>query len=350
MGDYEVKHNSLTSSGVPTMHAGKNSVRIKHKEFLTDITGSTGFENRLYTINPGSSETFPWLSNIACMFQSYKIHGMCFVFNSTSADALNSVNTALGTVIMATQYNVALPAFVNKPEMEQYEFTCTTKPSQSLTHCIECDPSLQVMPHLFTRTGVLPSGQDYQFYDWGEFQLATVGMQAAATIGELWVTYDIEFFKPRIAAGGAWPGDFMRVTNGTPSNAFPLGTLLVAPTGNLPVTVNGTTITFDSSISAGRYRITVVWQGTVNAAFTAPSRTLSNCTLSNYFTTNTASEFTIPLGGATTNRAAYEGVVTINGYSPNGSTITFGAAGSLPTGTNTVDICIDAIPLSDDSF
>ena len=54
-----------------------------------------------YLINAANPKTFPWLSQIAANYEQYDIEGMVF-----SADALNSTKTALGTVMMATQYDV----------------------------------------------------------------------------------------------------------------------------------------------------------------------------------------------------------------------------------------------------
>lgn len=357
MGDYEVKSNSLLEgNGVPKVHATKRGVSISHREFLGDITGSSSFTSRTYPINPGSSVTFPWLSNIAEMFQTYRIKGMIFEFNSTSADALNSVNTALGTVIMSTQYNVALPPLVNKAEMEQYEYTVSGRPSRNLTHCIECDPSLQVMEHLFTRTGALPAGQDYQFYDWGNFQLATVGMQAAAVIGELWVSYEVEFLKPRIASGGCWPGDFTRISNGPYNQASNvLGDVQTNPVGNLGVTIGSTPTGFNrivlpAEISAGRFLLTVRWKGNVAAALAYPVVTSSNITFQNNFQLGTAGQVSSPNSGATSNCTTYSAIFVVNGYSPTGSIIDFGSAGTLPATPTHVDIIIVALPLSDISF
>lgn len=357
MGDYEVKSNTLLEgNGVPKVHATKRGVSISHREFLGDITGSQTFTSRTYPINPGSSVTFPWLSNIAEMFQSYRIKGMIFEFNSTSADALNSVNTALGTVIMSTQYNVALPPLVNKAEMEQYEYTVSGRPSRNLTHCIECDPSLQVMEHLFTRTGALPAGQDYQFYDWGNFQLATVGMQAAAVIGELWVSYEVEFLKPRIASGGCWPGDFTRISNGPYTQSTNvLGDIQTTPVGNLGVTVESTGLGFNrillpAAISAGRFLLTIRWKGAISAGLANPSVTTSNITFQNNFQLGTQSQVFSPSSGAVTNAVTYNATFLVNGYSASGSIIDFGAAGVLPATPTHVDILIVALPLSDVSF
>ncbi len=357
MGDYEVKQNTLLEgNGVPKVHATRKGVVISHREFLGDITGSTAFTSRTYTLNPGSSNTFPWLSNIAGMFQSYKFKGLIFEFNSTSADALNSVNTALGTVILATQYNVALPQFVNKAEMEQYEYSVSGRPSRNLTHCVECDPSLQVMEHLFTRTGSIAAGQDYQFYDWGNFQIATVGMQAAATIGELWVSYEVEFLKPRIPSGGTWPGDFTRISNGPYTAANnPLGTLQTTPVGNLGVTIAaGATgwqrIQFPNRISAGRFHVTVTWIGAVAAAIVLPIPILSNLTLQNFLSLGAFGQYASPLDGVNSTRLIYEAIVTVNGYSDAGSYMDFPVIGTLPATPTSVDIVVIALPLSDSPF
>ncbi len=357
MGDYEVKHNTLLEgNGVPRVHAGKNSVTISHREFLGDITGSTGFSSRVFTLNPGSSVTFPWLSNIAGMFQSYRFKGLIFTFNSTSADALSSVNTALGSVIMSTQYNVALPTFLNKAEMEQYEYTVSGRPSKNLVHCVECDPHLQVMEHLFTRTGSLPVGQDYQFYDWGNFQFATVGMQAAATIGELWVSYEVEFLKPRIASGGTWPGDFTRIANG-PYDATDdvLGAIQTNPVGNLGVTVTAGAsgyqrIFFPSSITAGRFYVFVKWVGGVAAAIAHPTRTYSNCAPQLTWQLGAATESLTPPGGTNSTGYSYSAMVTIDGYSEGGSYIEFGTAGTLPATPASVDILVVGMPLTNSVF
>jgi hypothetical protein len=59
-----------------------------------------------------------------------------------------------------------------------------------------------MLTHLKTRDTAqsLPEGADKQFYDLGLFQLATQGMQnAVGTIGELWCSYEVEFFKPQIS-------------------------------------------------------------------------------------------------------------------------------------------------------
>lgn len=95
----------------------KKATLITHREYIGDIISSPtagAFSFNTYSINPGYVGTFPWLSNIAQNFESYKMHGLVFEYKTMSVDALNSVNTALGQVILSVQYDAANAPFTNK--------------------------------------------------------------------------------------------------------------------------------------------------------------------------------------------------------------------------------------------
>lgn len=199
-GDYKVSSNSLVLKGkVPAVFASDGrGTMIQHREYIGDVVGSTAFAVRAYPINAGMQDTFPWLSQIAANYEQYCVRGMIFEFKSTSANALNSTNTALGTVVMSTQYNSVNANFASKAQMENHEFSTSGKPSESFMHPIECARGETPISCLYTRVGTVPSGQDARLYDLGVMNIATVGMQAAAVIGELHVIYDIELLKPRL--------------------------------------------------------------------------------------------------------------------------------------------------------
>jgi hypothetical protein len=205
LGDYHVGGARTVNidSGPPQFASGRN-VRVAHREYLGDIIGSTLFTKTTYELNPGDAETFPWLSRIAPNFEEYKFHGLVFEFKSTSATALNSTNTALGTVVCATQYDSVEPGFNNKREMENHEFASSTMPYQSVLHGVETKPKYtSISTNLYVLSGPQPPDTDIRLYNLGKFTIATVGMQAACTIGELWVTYDVEFFKPQLLPSGS---------------------------------------------------------------------------------------------------------------------------------------------------
>lgn len=249
LGDYTVSGARAVDidCGPPQFSPGRN-VRVAHREYLGDITCAApgDFKTDTYTLNPGNVDTFPWLSNIAKNFEEYRFHGLVFEFKSTSANALNSTNTALGTVIMATQYDSVEETFSNKRDMENHEFASSTKPSQSVLHGVETKPKYtSISTNLYVLSGAQPADTDKRLYDLGKFTIATTGMQAQCVIGELWVTYDIEFYKPQLLAAIPNTTAYAHYYNATlagtlhdPFTGIDGGTI----TGMTPVTGSSTTL------------------------------------------------------------------------------------------------------------
>lgn len=204
-GDYTVKVNSLIKGSPPVTSSmsrdGKRGTRIVEREYIGDIfsgsllSGSTQFTNDNYPILPTNPTTFPWLSTIANLYDQWEPNGIVFEFVSTSSE-YNGVSQALGTVIMSTDYDVYDSPYPTKSQMENADYACSTKPSVSLMHGIECDMSERPTPILYTDQGsAIPKTSTTL----GNFQLATVGCSAAnVLLGELWVAYDITFYKKQL--------------------------------------------------------------------------------------------------------------------------------------------------------
>lgn len=302
LGDYKIQYNTLANNSVkllsgdavPAVQNTHTGVRICHREYITDISSSIAFSIQNYNINPGLSSTFPWLSAVAQNFQQYKLHGMIFTFVSTSADALNSTNTALGTVILGTNYNASSSNFSSKQQMENNEFTTSSKPSCNVMHMIECDPKQTLQEGKFyVRTGVLPANQDIKTYDIGNFQIATVGSQAVAVIGELHVSYDIELMKPidlSITDQGAGLSHYYSNTNVNTSAYF--GTVQANRFDNIGLTISTTGITFPNTLQPGQVYQVFVWYGGTAANVATPTITLGNCTQLSIYTSGSANILT----------------------------------------------------------
>jgi hypothetical protein len=201
LGEYHVKSNTITNPNNPPILSNTTSgTRIQHREYLGDIRSTTGFTNQVFPLNPGIPTTFPWLAGIAQYFEQYKLWGALIEFKSTSAVALNSTSTGLGTVIIATEYDVTKPAFQDKRSMENYMYCTTAPPSVSMLHPVECARDVNVLNTLYVRSASQTTSSDLRFSDLGNVNVATVGMPAAGSnIGELWITYDVELLKPRLA-------------------------------------------------------------------------------------------------------------------------------------------------------
>lgn len=270
-----------------TNSISNGAVIVRHREYLRDILNTTDFKNISFDLNPGITSTFPWLSQIAMSFSQYRFRGLVFEFKTTSSDTVlsSAASTSLGTVVMATQYNALDTPFTNKFEMENWEYSVSTKPSLSCMHPIECAKSQTPVSLLWTRNGPKPG--DERLYDLGNFNIATVGMQGEpglSAIGELWCSYEIEFFKPQfIEDGGAQTAYFTgSMLNNYPSSTVPLGgsgpIIKIDPkTSNwdcyLDPTDNASRIYVLDSI-AKRILISIVWSWSSNVTFsTTPTLT-----------------------------------------------------------------------------
>jgi len=229
MGDYSVKYNSLTAAGGPPQFSSNGNSRstiVSHREFVRDIVGTTTYSSTVFSITPSNNTLFPWLSSLATNYEEYRIHGMIFEFKATSGTSVASTNTALGAVVMATQYNPNDAPFSTKIEMENYEFATSGAPFENFLHPVECMPALTVAPQLYVNQPVSASSVvDNRLTDFGNFTIATVGMQASNTIGELWVSYQIELLKPRLSTLQVGEGTVAIIAtaglpNGSTVNAF----------------------------------------------------------------------------------------------------------------------------------
>lgn len=213
-GDYVAMESPNTNSlinptvltTVPQMsNKGRRGVRVVESEFVGDIlsgptlvAGSTAFNNTVYTLNPQNSVLFPWLSSMAPLFDQWEPNGIILRFKSTSSE-FNGVSQGLGVVVGAADYDAADASYSSKVEMENADYSVSCKASESFLMGIECDPSERPTRVLFTG---LPSHAQTpaNLHDLCRVQIATQGMSAAGvTIGELWIDYDITFYKKQLS-------------------------------------------------------------------------------------------------------------------------------------------------------
>lgn len=349
MGDYKINSNSLMAGGTPqplSFAEVKRGVRVKNREYLGDITGSVAFTATSFPINPGMGQTFPWLATLARNFEEFTMHGCIFEYRSTSADALNSTNTALGAMMMATTYNPYKAAYDDKLEMANSEYSCSGAPSRDLVHPIECDPAELVIKNLYLRYGEVPSAQDKRFYDLGTFYIATVGMQAAATIGELWVTYDVELRKPRFDGIGSSPFTYF-ISNSSYTNTDIFGPVQTTAKGNLAMTITATnggydTLNFPTWLSNGSFLVTIGWAGT-SAACTMGTPTYTSCNVTTHTIFSGSLGTFNSVSSTTSAKVTYTAIINVTA---SGAKISYATA-TLPTSGATVFISVVSL---DDSY
>jgi hypothetical protein len=267
-GDYSTKiqGNSLMAgvagNAVPKFQGdGKRGVRLTEREFIGNVlsgavvSGSSVFSNTSYPLVPTDANTFPWLSKMAGLFDQWEAHGIVFEFHTTSS-TFNGTSQALGAVIMATDYDPLDPAYVSKQIMENADYACSGVPSANLLHGIECDPKERPLEVMFTTLrAATPS-----FSSLGNFQIATQGCSTAGTtLGELWVSYDITFYKKQLISSVVDTSYLDFGGNTTAGGPLLLSTDIYVQKGItiLPVVGTGTRLIFPPSQGSGNFLYTL---------------------------------------------------------------------------------------------
>lgn len=270
-GDYAIRRNDLLQlnegTPVPTFADLNQGIVVCHREYIGDITQTTNFTNNAFSIQPGDSTTFPWLSILASQFEQYEMLGCLFQFRSTASDFGTTSNMAMGTVILATEYDTVDNLYGSKLEMENAQYSMSGKPSQDMIHPVECDPSL-VGPNglKYVRSGPVPAGKDIRLYDHGTFQLATTGMPVnGGVIGELWVTYKIAFYKPQFNLGTNIKTDYYASTTATTSSYWGSNAVRSA-NSSLGTVVTNNVLTFPENTPIGASYVITYWVAGANAA------------------------------------------------------------------------------------
>jgi len=352
-GDYQVKTNSLIkgalSSGpemVPYFsRTGKSGIRVREREFLGFVvTGANGvYTSTSYHINPGLQGAFPWLSQVAQNFEEWEPYGLVYEFVSTSAQFAGGSNQALGTVAMATDYDVLDSTFINMTELLNMGAACSTRSSNDLEHGVECDITERGRRSFFVRTGAPPTQSTLMDYDLGLFEIATQGSPAATgvQVGQLWASYDIGLFKKNLYAGQlgnnilSWAGN---PTAATVSLSHPWGTSWVNQTGSFEPSVSGTTLTLPAWIVMGTFLLQYYAYGG-STTVTEGTWSFTNAALVTKGPTGIATDVVGPYSGDTGKALLSNIMFNVTG---SGAAITLTSVG-LPSGTSQAQFFITQV-------
>lgn len=202
LGDYKIRGNSLIAGaegGVPQIQTQSRSTVIMFREYLGDVythpTEIGAFNLSSYAVNPGNIKTNPWLAPIALQYEQYKPRGIIFEFKTTTADT--SLTSAVGSLIMMTDYDVLDDAPGNKSDMLNSAYSQESKISHSAVHGLECSPDELQRKVFYTRDETASMIYGPRDYDIGNFHIATQGgnLPINQSVGSLYIHYEYEFFK-----------------------------------------------------------------------------------------------------------------------------------------------------------
>lgn len=296
-------------------NAKDNSVTITHREYLGDVitSGTAGaFKIQSYGLNPSEINTFPWLSNIAQPnFQQYKFDGMAFEFRSFSADALNSTNTALGSVFACINYDYTDSNPTSRYEVENTDWSRSSKPSDNFLVPVECENKQTAGNGLLyiVNGNNIPPNTDPKTYYLGKLWIGTTGFQGTnVNIGSLYVTYKVKLYKPLMTKPLSNALIFLSARSGATVGVLwgPNEISNINNCDSIGVTINGNVLTMDNSrlVIGQIYLLNMEVTGGSNTC-SCPTPTISSGASGiNYFSDTNAYDATInnnpPVASTTT--------------------------------------------------
>lgn len=219
---------------------------IRHREYVGTVSNSTSFTCTSYAVNPGLSNVFPWLSNIAANYDKYR-------FRSLRFDYVPAVSTSTsGRITLAFNYN----AGDNSPTSKQQVFSIAPNAEQAVW--AELSLPVPVIPEtLYTREYLVP-GSDIKTFDMGQLLVATDLGSSSATIGEMYVEYEVVLMKPHPQFVSTT--EIYNLTTSSITNLFPTtGGTVYLPQG---VWSSSTTANSLTCALSGRYLICYQITGT----------------------------------------------------------------------------------------
>jgi len=275
-------HVNQKRSEVPPLRVGQRSTAsapqiknrngcalVSHREFVADLQDlSTGFTAQLFSINPGLSTLFPWLSTIANQYEKYSFKKCVFELKSACASSVP------GSVGMVVDYDANDPVFTTEQQANQFDGAKQVQAWESTKFSLKPLDEVSVV-QWYTRSGAVPVGADVKMYDVGNLNIwSTDGAGASLILSKLWVTYEVELMAPKInnpIGGNLNCAHFVGSAGMTQTN----------PLGTTQTTRAGTTLTYKvttaalSIYSSGRYLVTINWAGTGLAGPTATTVNLA---------------------------------------------------------------------------
>lgn len=338
-GDYEtserVAHNPVITGNIdPTMSFGHGEgIIVRNREMLGDvITSNVGGEFRVqeYLINPADVSTFPVLSAQAQCYEEFIVHGMIFEIVPTSSNY--SATGALGATVVAYSANPSAPTFYNKTQMENSANAVSARFDKGIVYGIECERGASTQNSYMVDAISTGTPLPITATTMGKVSVATAPASTYATsspVGELHVTYVVEFRKPRAPPGRFGYVHFRR-QGITPSN--PLGSINYADPklygAGESSTCSTTSFSLGKTVPGDTWMVVMEWKGTAAAGNVAPAVAWTGGTAQAIWD---ASAYGSGGFAVTTNSCMLSWLVTATSPSSQDTVLTLGGGGNYPT-------------------
>lgn len=244
------------TGAAPNVQTRNGITTISHRSFLAPISNEASYTVDSFAVNPGLSQTFPWLHRVARRYEEYRFRKLRFEYRSVAA------TSTAGVIMLSFDYDAADVAPTSKQAQAQ---TIPNAESNAWTN-IDLVVPTGTIPWKYVRAGILASNLDVKTYDAGQFLISSLYGNGVVS-GELYVEYEVELRKPTEGPIGGCVLTFAPTAITTPFSAPVPGLTF----GVSPVSV---AVNFLEFVSSGEWLITFFYTGTsVTANFPSPTFT-----------------------------------------------------------------------------
>lgn len=157
-----------------------NTVKVHNRERIMTVTSANGnYQNFVSKINPGIADSFPWLSNIAKIFDKYRFTRLIYHFKTFVP------TSTPGSVSLSYDPDTLDPAPTSSLQVAQQSKWSTNSVWKSFSISINCNRD----EFLYTRVDV-PTGVDLKTYDLGQLFVSLEGVPAGS-VGYIEADYEV---------------------------------------------------------------------------------------------------------------------------------------------------------------
>jgi len=202
-------------SGVPMFkdESDTGALKFVFRELVADIYApktaeeAAQFQKQVFEIQPGLYQSFPWLSQIACNYEQYKVNQLIYTYKPSVQGNVTTTSGIVGDVMLASQLNKRDKQFEDAEQLQASHGAAVGLVSDHISIGVECDPKKTPGDDVKSiRYQGLSDDRDLQDYDKGKVTIATRNLPSALVgqqIGKLYVSYNITLQRQKIVSGRA---------------------------------------------------------------------------------------------------------------------------------------------------
>lgn len=162
-------------------------------ERVTAVTGNVSFAvKNIFALNPANSTTFPWLNNIAKLYERYQFEELKICFQHDVSQFATQGQT--GLLYLSAFYDAASAAPTTAVHIADSDPRVFGMPNENL--CLTLAPHAMHPGGIpkFCRPGMLPGQSDIKEYDAGNVFYSAQGCQNASEVGFLQIKGRVRLF------------------------------------------------------------------------------------------------------------------------------------------------------------